>query len=175
MTTEVLAATGIANLNAIPPQNNTASTGGSGVSHSVDGYVAPTTGYLAGSVYQFVRLPSACYLKELKIKLDASVTTFAGNIGLYYSNSTTDGTTAAHQGTALSASLFASAQDLHAQNTAWLDLTALLPAADFEQPLWQVAGLTSDPHTPFDVTIVTTSTTSGSPIVLCRASFVSDP
>src|ERR1700677_3805616 len=161
MTTEVLAATAIVNLNLPPPQNNTASTGGSGQYHTLDGYVAPTTGYLAGSVYQLIRVPSACYLKELKMKLDAGVTTFAGNIGLYYSNSTTDGTTSAHQGTALSASLFGSATDLHAQ-TAWLDLTALLPAADFEQPLWQVAGLTSDPHTPFDVTIVTTSTTSGS-------------
>ena len=174
MTTEVLAATAIVNLNLTPPQNNTASTGGSGQYHTLDGYVAPTTGYVAGSVYQLVRLPSACYLKELKMKLDAGVTTFAGNIGLYYSNSTTDGTTSAKQGTALSASLFGSATDLHAQ-TAWLDLTALLPAADFEQPLWQVAGLSSDPHTPFDVTIVTTSTTSGSPIVLARASYLSDP
>jgi hypothetical protein len=178
MTSEVVASANITNLNSVPPVASTPSQGGPVALQAVDGNVTATTGKTSGSVYQLLRLPSNALLKEAKLKLDGGVTTFAGDIGFYYSNSTTDGTTVAHQGTGVNGTtgsqLFGAAVDLHAQTT-MLDLMAAIPAADFDLPLWKVCGLTSDPHTPFDLCITNTSTNSGAPVVYGRATYASVP
>ena len=177
MTTEVLASTAINNLNSTPPVPNTPSTGGAVISRHMDGSVTATTGKTSGSVYQLLRLPSNARLKEAKLKLDAGVTTFTADVGFYYSNSATDGTPSSLQGTKVNSTtgsqILGAAQDLHAQTT-FLELTAGLAAANFDKRLWELCGLTTDPHCPFDLCLTNTTTNSGAPVVYAAAKYTTD-
>lgn len=177
MTAETVPSTNISNLNATPVVSATPSAGGPAMLRVGDGNVTATTGATSTSVYQLVRLPSNARVKEAKIKLDATATTFTGDIGFYYSNSTVDGTPSSKQGTKVNgntgAQLYGAATALGSQTT-FLELTAGLAAAKFDKQLWDACGLTSDPHCPFDLCVGTTATNSGAPTVYAQVKYVGE-
>lgn len=177
MPQDTLKSVRITSLDASPPQYYGQSEGGPATYQNTDGYVTPTSGVLLGSTYKMVRLQSSVRLKELKIKLDATMTTFTAAIGFYYSDSTTDYTPVALQGTQVNGNTggqyFGSAVALAAQTTA-LDLMAASLAVNFDKELWEICGLTTDPHCPFDIVLDTTTTNSGTTNVYMRAIYVNE-
>ena len=176
MATENVLATALTNLDATPPVNQTPSNGGPAPLRVIDGNVTGTVGTTAGSTYKLLRLPSGAVLKSLKMKLDAASTTFTGDIGFYHSDSLNDNTTVANQGTKVNGNtgsqLFGAAVALAAQVT-FLDNMAGIAGAKFDQPLWQVCGLTTDPRDYFDLVITSTATNAGTaPTVYAQATYV---
>lgn len=178
MATEALKSTSITDLDGYPstsngaPLRHIAGSGANGRLSEISDSITYTTGVTAPSTYKVIRLKSTCILKKLEWWSEGSGTTFTVNVGLYYSDSPVDGTKVANQGTALAATLFASALDAHAA-AAPADLVySSLTGDKINQPLWQAAGLSSDPGGCFDVVLVTTATNSGSETVHVRATFV---
>lgn len=172
MATEALKSGSITDADTLPPLRHLAGSGVAGSLVEVSDWITYTTGETSGSTYKIVRVPSNIILKKLEWWTEATGTTFTANVGLYYSDSTVDGTKVANQGTALDATLFASALDMHTA-AAPADLLYSSQTGDaFNQPLWEIAGLSADPGGMFDVTLVTTATNSGSEKVHIRASFV---
>ena len=179
MATETLKSTPITNLDLTPPQVMGPATGGPQIMRTADGNVTPTNGATVGSIYKFVRLPSNARLKEVKGKFDPTVSaaTFTVSVGFYYSDSLNDYTTPGNQGTAVNGATGSGALTtslaLAAQTTS-LDLMATNVAANFDKELWEVCGLTTDPHCPFDLCFTSLTTanaiTTGVPFYV-RATF----
>lgn len=175
MTTEALKSTQVTSLDAVPVTNGGVTAGAGSFAEAIinTATISPTTGMTTGSTYQLMRMASNLQLKSIILYLDASVTTFAGDLTLYYSTSTGDGTAVSKQGTLVTAHVFQTALDLHAITTPTEYLMGgNIKGASLNQPLWQMAALTSDPGGFFDLTLVTTSTTSGSPVLNCQVTAV---
>jgi len=99
----------ITNLDASPVVQNTTGVGAVSYSKRIfDFLTLPINNSASGPICKFVRIPVWALVKSVKFE-SAAQTAGSWDIGLYYSDSTTDGTLAALQGTALSTSLFASA------------------------------------------------------------------
>lgn len=169
----------ITSLNASPPVRKSAGFGAPGLLRTLVGAVAAlTTGGTAGGILRMVRVPSNAMVQEVAWGVAATVTTFDGDIGVYYSNAN-DGTSAANQAaadTAIDADLFASAIDLKTKSTtgwklATFEAGTFLPA-DCIKPLWQAAGLSEDPGGFLDICITNTSTTDGAPVPSLRVDYV---
>lgn len=174
MATEALKATAVSNLDASPVTRLAPGAGGFAYMRTADGYLTATTGMASGSTYQMVRIPRNAIIKHIWMKLDATVTTFTANVGLYYSTSTTDGTAAANQGAAVVNNCFASAVAYASQNT-FTDLMNNVTAANLDKTAWSgVGALTTDPGGYFDVVINLTATSSGGAIVYMEVQYV-DP
>jgi hypothetical protein len=176
MTTEALKAPSITNLDSTPVVQNTTGAGAPGMLQVVGDSVTATTAKTAGSTYQLARFPTAAIVKHCPINLDATVTTFTVDIDVAYSDSAVDGTPVSDQGgivqiSAADNKIFGAAVDLHLQVTP-LDVAVTLTAANKNKPMWQVLGLTSDPGGYFDLTLKTTATTSGAPVVYGEVQYV---
>jgi hypothetical protein len=170
MTTEALKSTAITNADATPPVRSTAGAGGQGNLQSVLGVVTPSNGVTTGSTYRMVRLPSNCYVKHIYWQYSGTLTTWDFDCTIYYSDLGLDETGASEGDTGVvnslsgSSALFAHAVDADGATAGVIaDITnqnnAYLPAQQNE-PLWQAAGLASDPGGFFDVTLVMTDTAS---------------
>lgn len=172
MATEALKSAVITNLDAVPVVRSTTGEGAPGHLRQVDGYLTGTTGKTAGSVYRLCRVPSNAKVKHVRACLDAAVTTFDADIGVYYADDAL--TNAAVAGTAISQALFASAVDLHAiiVPTDYTFESTTYVASKRVQPLWQAAGLTSDPGGFLDICMTNTSTTSGAPVMWAEVEYV---
>jgi hypothetical protein len=106
------------------------------------------TGDTSSYVYRMIRLPTNSMVTRLSVANDAAVTTWAGSIGLYFSD-TNDGTPALLQGSAFSVAFFGYQVDMHAL-VAWTDETFqnaggnsvsdgfYVPSASW-RPLWSAA------------------------------------
>lgn len=167
-----LKSTGITNLDAAPRVPNTAGRAG-GVGRLVcvsDTLPAMTTGGTAGGIMRMIRVPSNCIVKKVAWANAATVTVVDCDVGLYYSD-VADGTSAANvaaSGTAISAAFFASAVDMKTLVTAWTEITfesGTYTPTKAVQPLWQAAGLSTDPGGFFDIAFTNTSTTNGAPVL----------
>src|SRR5258708_4955211 len=98
MTAETLKSASITTLDAtIPPSVNTTGKGSKGRLTSVSDTILPVTGKTAPSFYKIVRIPSQAVVKHVLVQA-AAATDFDADIGLYFSDSTIDGTLPAHQG-----------------------------------------------------------------------------
>lgn len=179
--TSTLTSGAITNLNAIPAVANVSGEGAPGYLESVSGYCVPVAADAAGSTYRFVRLQSNVKVKQVLLANEAQG---AGKIqlGLYYSNATNDGTTPSNQGALITncVDFFASDIDLTSaiaqtdetfQNETGANAYKL---ANNNQPLWQAAGLSTDPGGFIDVvgTVHTTAITTGTGKVLVTVNFV---
>ena len=131
----------------------------------------PVAADAAGSAYQFVRVPTNAKVKSVNLTTQAQGAG-AIQIGVYYSDSTVDGTAAANQGLvvpttgvnffAQDVSLASAIND--APETFQNQATAgAYNASLINQPLWQALGLASDPGGFFDIvgTVHTTAITTG--------------
>ena len=130
MTTEALKSTQITNLDANPPVRATAGLGGGGQLLSVYGQLTPTTGVTTGSTYRFVRLPSNCSVKHVICDYSGTITTFTGDVTLYYSDLAIDEVGSSQLDTGVvnslstTAALFAHALALGSQTTdTFVDIT----------------------------------------------------
>jgi hypothetical protein len=169
MASENLKTTAITNLDATPPVRTT--NYGQRLQAGY-GSLTATTGTTTGSVYQMYRLPSNAILYSILMWLDATVTTFTGDVTLYYSDTWADGTDA-DAGTGLvAAHIFQTAYAFASETSPQeLFLGGNVKGASLGQPLWQIAGLASDPGGFFDLVIVTTTTTSGAPVINCQVKY----
>jgi hypothetical protein len=154
----------VTNLDASPPVSNTAGEGGAAYLKCIEGSTLAGATSSLGSTYQFVRVPSNAKIKKIYFE---STTQADGtlNLGLYYA---TDGLAqrplALVAASAISSNLFATAIDC----TGSVVITDVTNESNSytpdirSQPLWQAAGLTTDPGGNFDlVGTVSVSVTTG--------------
>lgn len=174
MSTEAIKSTAITNLDAVPPVTPTTGQGAPGVVKAVTGSCAVTSGVTSGSTYQLARIPTNCVVTSVKMWLDASSTTITGDVGCYYSTSTTGGTAVALQGTAVDADFFASAVALAAivEPTEESGESGTYVGSKRVQPLWQAIGLSSDPGGNFDLVFTLTSTAGAAAVVNALVEFI---
>jgi hypothetical protein len=157
--------TPITNLDATPPVANTAGEGAAAVLKSVDGYATAVASSSVAATYQLVRVPSNCKVKSIVFESEAQ-TAGKFDLGLYYATDGEGGKpTALLLANTISAAFFASAIDCAAAVTP-TDVSNESGTYTLDkrtQPLWQAAGLSSDPGGMFDIvaTVVTTAVTTG--------------
>lgn len=162
MTAKYVQSISVADLDDNPAVRSEAGQGGAGILQCVNDYVVVTDSDAIGSIYSAVRVPSNAVVKSVQACLDAAGTTITGDIGVYYSDNATDGTKAANATnppTVVSVSLFAATLALAAviEPTEYSGQSGTFTGAARNQPLWQAAGLSSDPGGYFDVALTLTS------------------
>lgn len=149
------------------PTQITAGIGAAAEAINHSDFVLMTTGGLAStaSTYKMIRLPTQHVLKSgdifTKSGLDSS-TGLKVDVGAYYSDSISDGTPAALQGTVISTNCFVAAQAF-GQSSAGSKIDGLsnLDANLRNSPLWQQVGLASDPGGYIDIVLAVNTVVSG--------------
>lgn len=178
MAVEHLKSTGITNLDATPYAPNTSGEGGIGTLKMVGGYATVSASASVGSTYQLCRVPTNAKVKNVWFEAEAQG---AGKfqLGLYYSDSTIDGTAAANQGLVVASpgvNFFANDVDCTAAVAKVNDVnqSTNYPMSLRNQPLWQAVGLTTDPGGFFDITatVHTTAVTTGTGRIGAEVEFV---
>lgn len=166
MSVDHVKSTPITNLDASPVVQNTAGEGGPAPLKSISsGNVVGVASSSINATYQFVRVPSNAKLKQM---LFASEAQAAGaiDLGVYYATDGEGGKpTSLLAANAISQALFASAIALTSasQATDVLNESGTFTPDKQNQPLWQAAGLSSDPGGYLDIvgtlsTAITTGT-----------------
>lgn len=155
-----------------PITANTSPNGAQFYSKLIRDYVTPTQGGLGStsSTYKTVRVPTNCYLKKVSVVADSAIDTngaptLAVDVGIYYSDSTTDGTPAANQGTVVSGqtSTLIAAALFGAATTLSISSDGKWTAVKRQQPLWQAAGLSVDPGGNFDIVVAVHTASATAP------------
>ena len=192
MAADTLKSPSITNLDASPIVQNTSGLGAVADISTIEDFVTPTTGGLVStaSIYKMVRVPTTVYVREIRLGCDQKLETGAGSaslaldVGLYYSDSAYDGTPVALQGTLISANLFVAILPFGWGTAASPDAAVVTDgvvagpmqwtAAKRQQPLWQAAGLSSDPGGMFDIVVAvhTAANTAQSAAMRCSVDFV---
>lgn len=144
----------IAGYDASPATKPAGGAGGYGFLEEVSGTVTTVTADTTSSTYQLVRVRSDCYVKNVILDCGAMSTSAALNIGVWYSDNTADfPTNPSLPGTVINATLFASAVSVSSAVRA-SDVTNQSGNYTIDlrlEPLWQAAGLNSDPGGYFDI------------------------
>lgn len=169
---------GITNLNATSSPfifvPNTAGEGAAGCEQVIDDYITTVSADLTGTLYKVLRVRTNIKVKSLVFEAEA-MTAGKFNVGVYYSDSTFDGTTVANQGTAVDDDFFATDVDCAAavNPTSITNESGTNTMNKRNQPLWQALGLSTDPGGWFDIvaTCHTTAVTTGARLGL-RCNFV---
>lgn len=165
----------ITNADASPSVANTAGEGGPAPLKTIDGYATAVASSSVGATYQLVRVASNCKVKSIIFESEAQG---AGkfDLGVFYATDGEGGQPKALLvAAAISAALFASAVDCASAVTP-TDVTNESGTYTLDkrtQPLWQAAGLTSDPGGYFDIvaSVVTTAVTTGTGKLGIRVSY----
>lgn len=165
MAVDHVKATPITNLDAVPVVQQTAGEGGPAPLKSISsGDVVGVASSSINATYQFVRVPSNAKVKQVLFDSEAQAAG-AIDIGVYYATDGMGGKPAALlAAAAISQALFASAVALTAasQPTDVTNESGTYTPLKRNQPLWQAAGLTSDPGGNFDIVgTLTTAITTG--------------
>lgn len=173
-----LKATALTNLDASPILEPNPGAGGPGLLRHVDGFVTAVAADSVATTYQLCRVPSTAIVKRISF---ASQAQGAGavELGWYYSTSLKDGTAASNQNSngnpkAISAAFvageFSIASAVYLQGVT--DGGALTSTGDtaynlYQEPLWQMLALASDPGGFFDfvATVNTTAITTGTGVI----------
>lgn len=165
MAVDHVKSTPITNLDASPVVQNTAGEGGPAPLKSISsGDVIGIASSSINATYQFVRVPSNAKVKQVLFDSEAQAAG-AVDIGVYYATDGEGGKpTALLAAAAISQALFASAVALTSasQTTDVTNESGTYTPAKRNQPLWQAAGLSSDPGGYFDIVgTLTTALTTG--------------
>lgn len=155
----------VTNLDATPVVQPTAGEGGPAPLKHNEGYATAVAASSVGATYQLVRVPSNAKIKTINLE-SAAQGAGAFDIGVYYA---TDGggnkPTSLLAANAISQALFASAVDCSSAVaiTNVTNESGTYTIDKRQQPLWQAAGLSSDPGGYFDIvaTVATTAVTTG--------------
>lgn len=147
----------ITNREATPRVLNSPQNGGDGVMHEVYGHIASVPAALSiTSVIRLCSIPSNARVSSVKLHSGAQGAG-AFDIGIYQTN--------ANGGAVVDADLFGSAISCASQVkiTEILEESAEYTIAEMAKPLWEVLGLSADPHRSYDVcaTVATTDVTTG--------------
>jgi len=167
MAVSALKSVQVTNMDASPPVRTTAGQNAEGILRSVGGFVTAVASDEVASTYRLARVPSNAVVKQVLFESEAQG---AGKVDLGVYRTAADG------GAVVDADLFASA----------IDCASLVVQGDYtnestqyglherNMPLWQAAGLTSDPGGFLDVvaTVVTTAVTTGTGRLGCVVNFV---
>jgi hypothetical protein len=166
MAVDHVKSTPLTNLDATPRVPNTAGEGGTGELKFIDGYATAVAASSVGATYQLVRVPSSCKIKYIAFESEAQ-TAGKFDLGVFYATdgSKADAATSLLVSAAVDADLFASAIDCAALVVA-TDVTNESTTYSLDKrtlPLWQAAGLSSDPKCNFDIvaSVITTAVTTG--------------
>lgn len=152
----------ITNSDASPRVSNTAGVGAAGEQVAAVDYVTVPASAAAGSIFQLVRVKSNFILQSLIFESEAQG---AGKVqlGLYYADDNRDLSPShyADKGTAISVALFSG--DIDCASAVVPTDKCLMSIDKKQMPLWQAAGLTTDPGGKFDIcaTVHTTDVTTG--------------
>lgn len=175
MAVSALKAAAITALDTVPPFLPNAGVGGKGRLCHVNGFVTTVAADSIASTYRLARIPSDAIVKQVILESEAQAAG-AADVGLYYSSSTKDGTQPSLQGTVLDADFFSTAVSLAAASRA--DVTNESGTNNLSLrnlPIWQAAGLTTDPGGYFDVVAtLTTAITTGAARLGAEVFFVGD-
>lgn len=155
---EVLS-TGITNLEATP-QVKLDPWEASQELREVTGVAATSATQASADVIRFCRVPSNARVSQVLISCADATTGGAVNIGLYDTNDNGNG------GAVVDADLFASALALTGgpfNNSDQTFESGEYTYAESEKPLWEVLGLSADPHKEYDVCAVVSTTFNGGP------------
>ncbi len=157
MAVQHLDSTTIANMVATPrvPVDGRVQGGGLRVAKGVVTSAADDT---ANSTYRFCRLPSNAVVHQLLLNAADATTAGAVNIGLWDTEENGDAV--------VDADLFASALALTGgpfNNSDQTFESGEYTIAESETPLWEVLGLTEDPHKDYDVVAQVSTTFNGGP------------
>lgn len=130
---------------------------GSRVEYSQKATVEVTNGDSIGSKYILASVPSSACGSSLT-KLSDAITSAAADFGLY--RTTQDG------GAVVDADFFGSAVSLASADTTGTNIlheSGVVDISKFDQPLWQILGLTADPGLMYDVvaTLTAAATATG--------------
>ena len=167
MAGQTLKSVSITNLDATPPVRN--SVGNAfGDMISIADYVSPGATDDTTSIYKLCRVPSNIVLRHLWVESHGTITTLTGDFTIYFSDVTIDFTGSSAGDTGLVNSLngtnalFAHSQVMATADTPTdvLNKNAKYDVSKRNQPLWQVAGLSSDPGGFFDIVFLPTSVNS---------------
>jgi len=138
---------------------------GSRVEYSQKATVEVTNGDSIGSKYLLGSIPSSACVSML-VKLSDAITSAAADFGLY--RTTQDG------GAVVSVALFGSAVSLASADTTGTNIaheSGTLDISKFDQPLWQVLGLSADPGLMYDVVATLTAAATASGTLTTRLVF----
>jgi hypothetical protein len=181
MLAENLKSASITSLDATPPVLSGSGQGGAGYLRSISDTILPVTGATAPSTYRMVRIPTTAKVKHIFVQA-AVATDFDADIGLYFSDSLTDGSPISKAGAVVTGDLtdfFAAAFDFDAALVAMIDVAYLNPSegyliTDANSPIWKAANLllTVDPGGYFDIVLTTTVTNSVPLAIYCECQFV---
>lgn len=155
----------IANIVASPAVMNEPYSGGN-LKERV-GVVTPAADDTAASIHRFVRVPSNARLSDLLIAAADATTAGKYDFGVYR--------TLADGGAVVDVDCLAAAFDLSGGPFYWSSvlLVGVVTIAEHAMPLWQVAGLSSDPNCEFDIAGTIETTFNGGPTsVGLKARFV---
>jgi hypothetical protein len=176
--TSHLKATALTNLDAQPILEPNPGAGGEGLLRHVDGFVTTVANDATGTTYQLCRVPSNAVVKRIQF---ASAAQGAGavELGWYYSTSLHDGTAASNQNSsgapkAISAAFVAAEFSIAsavalagATDGGALNATGNTAYNLYQEPLWQMLALATDPGGKFDfvATVNTTAITTGAALI----------
>lgn len=176
MATEALKSTAITNLDATPVVPNTVGQGAAGRLQTINAFVTTTSGVTVGSTYRMVRIPTNAKVKHVFWE-SAAMTQGSFDVGIYYSDSTVDGTTPANQGVIVptTGSAFFGSAVSAASAVAMTDITnesGNYTVANRNKELWDALALTSDPGGFFDIVFVSTNTITAGALFGVEVQFV---
>lgn len=139
----------------------------------IDAFASVANGDSIGSKYILFRVPSNVRVKDLKLSTTA-ITTCAGDIGLYKASRVEDVGAGSVAGEVIDADFFASAQSLA---TALSDANVIDESGVYlttlrDNPLWEAAGLASDPGGKFDIVITLTAAAASAGTVYAKMGYV---
>jgi len=139
---------------------------------SIDGFAAIANGDSIASKYILMRVPSTVYVKELLLSCPATASALA-DIGLYYASRTEDVGAGVVAGSVVSVAFFSAAQALTgALNGTQIITQTTYTLANRNKPLWEAAGLASDPGGKFDVVATLTAAATGAGSIYLKMNYV---
>ena len=157
----------IANRDANPRVLNSPQNGGDGVCHETYGSATIPAALSITSVVRLCQVPSNARVHSVQFH-SAAQGAGAFDVGLYQATS--------NGGAVVDADLFGSAISAASQvkSTDIIEESAEYTPAEMEKPLWEVLGLTADPHRFYDVcaTVATTAVTTGTGRLGVRVGYV---
>lgn len=165
MTTEALKSPSITNRDATPRVFNSAGFGGADKVQQKYDYLTTTSGKTVGSTYRICDVPSNCRVSSVSLQA-AAMTQGAFDIGVY--RNTDDG------GAVVSAAFFGSAVDCSSAvaETVVTNESGTNTIVLQSQPLWQAAGLSSDPGGTLDIVATSTNTITVGALLSLKVTFV---
>lgn len=148
MAVENLKSASITNADATPPVLNDAGILAGRMERSIGTKQASASASI-GSTYRLCRVPSNAFVSQVLLSCDAFDTTGAADVGLYNING----------GAVVDADFFGSAVVLTSalKNSDVTFESGVYGVEKVEQRVWEVLGLSADPHKEYDVALTLTA------------------